>query len=567
MGAAGDVDPTFTTSAADSVYTTPVQPDGRIILTGEFLSVNGTGRNRMARLNSDGTLDSSFSPNANNIVRGAVLQPDGKILLGGEVTSVGSTVRNHFARVNANGSVDSGFNPNAGSNVYSMVLLPDGKILAGGLYNTMGGVTRNNLARVDAGGTLDTSFTLGTSSPSSGVVRCIALQPDGKALIGGLFNAAGGYVRYNMARINKDGTLDIPFQPVLSSTVFSIAIRPDGRILIGGVFNALNDQTRPCLAQLLPDGSPDPSFNTVTDGNVYSIALQTDGKAVISGIFNTAGGVPRSRIARLNADGSLDTAFNPGASGDVRGVTLQADGRILAGGEFTSIGGQARTRIARLLNDSATQSLTVPDPSRIQWLRGGSSPETTQVTFELSTDGGAVWTPMGNGTRISGGWELTGLNLPPLSQVRGRARVSGGYSNFGSGLVESTAAVGSLTRLQAWRFLYFGNAGNTGNAADNADPDGDGVSNLVEYAFDLDPTFPDAPLLPSWQADGAGYVLDFLKPEGVEGITYVAEYNTGLEPDGWLPVPDTAEAAGAHTFRFETEDLSRAFLRCRIVTP
>jgi autotransporter-associated beta strand protein len=104
------------------------------------------------------------------------------------------------------------------------------------------------------------------------------------------------------------------------------------------------------------------------------------------------------------------------------------------------VGGQSRNRIARLLNDPATQSLTIQGTSRIQWLRGGSSPEAQHVTFESSTDGGVNYTFLGNGTRITGGWELTGQSLPASGQIRARARTTGGYSNGSSGLVEAVAA-------------------------------------------------------------------------------------------------------------------------------
>jgi hypothetical protein len=72
----------------------------------------------------------------------------------------------------------------------------------------------------------------------------------------------------------------------------------------------------------------------------------------------------------------------------------------------------------------------------VQWLRGGSAPETFRVTFDLSTDGGTSWTPLGVGTRISGGWTLAGLTLPGTGHVRARARTISGQGNGSSGLVE-----------------------------------------------------------------------------------------------------------------------------------
>jgi hypothetical protein len=62
----------------------------------------------------------------------------------------------------------------------------------------------------------------------------------------------------------------------------------------------------------------------------------------------------------------------------------------------------------------------------VKWLRGGSSPEAVRTTFELSTDGGNTWSYLGPGTRIPGGWELTGLTLSGTGKIRARATVAGG---------------------------------------------------------------------------------------------------------------------------------------------
>jgi hypothetical protein len=109
------------------------------------------------------------------------------------------------------------------------------------------------------------------------------------------------------------------------------------------------------------------------------------------------------------------------------------------------VGGASRNRIARLVNDPATQSLSVPSAGRVQWLRGGASPEAHDVAFDLSTDGGTTWTALGNGTRITGGWERAGLNLPASGLVRARARVTGGQYNGSTGLVEAKIAFSGLT--------------------------------------------------------------------------------------------------------------------------
>ena len=146
----------------------------------------------------------------------------------------------------------------------------------------------------------------------------------------------------------------------------------------------------------------------------------------------------------MDAAGALDAGFNPNANSAVESVALQEDGRILLGGRFTSLGGTARNKFARLFNDPATQTLSAPDATQVAWNRGGSSPEVSQVTFEKSTDGGATWTPLGNGTRIgtTPNWQLTGLSLPATGQLRARGRTSGGCFNGSFGLVRLQACSG-----------------------------------------------------------------------------------------------------------------------------
>jgi hypothetical protein len=138
---------------------------------------------------------------------------------------------------------------------------------------------------------------------------------------------------------------------------------------------------------------------------------------------------PHASPARLNADGTLDAGFNsraspPGPGLNVGLLAVQADGKILVGGTFSTLGGQPRANLGRLnATEPATQSLT-SDGSTITWLRGGTSPEVWRTAFEHSPDG-LTWTDLGTGTRIPGGWQLTGLSLPPAGMIRARGYVTG----------------------------------------------------------------------------------------------------------------------------------------------
>ncbi len=436
----GNPDAGFNPNANGDTYSSALQADGKMVLGGSFTAMGGEARNRIARLNADGTVDAGFNPDANGEVRSVAVQVDGRIVIGGQFTSVGGVTRNGVARLNADGSPDPAFAPEVNGLVRCLTVQPDGKLVLGGAFTTVGGVTRNRLARLNANGTLDTGF----NPDVNGEVRSIAVQADGQLVLGGQFTTVGGVTRNNAARLNASGLLDAGFNPDVGAAVNTVALQVDGRVVIGGPFSSVGGVTRNRLARLNADGTLDPGFNPDANGSPLGMAMQADGKLVLGGDFTTLGAVTRNRVARLNADGTLDASFDPNVNGTVQGVMLQADGQIVIHGAFAGVGGLARNRIARLENDAATQNLPVPDYHRVTWLRSGTSPETLQVTFELSINGGTTWTSLGAGSRISGGWELGGLSLPGSAQVRARARTAGGGGTDSGSLIEAVTAFSAL---------------------------------------------------------------------------------------------------------------------------
>jgi uncharacterized delta-60 repeat protein len=449
QAADGNVDTSFNPAPYNAPDSIAIQPDGKILIGGSFTSVGGTNRNGVARLNADGTVDGSFKdPNFNvylvnlaapNEVYCIAPQADGKIVTGGQFTSVGGVPRNCIARLNADGSVDGSFNPNASTNVQCIALQANGAILIGGSFTNVGGMQRNYIARLNTNGTVDNSF----NPNASGGVASVGLQADGKILIGGNFTSVGGTSHNYIVRLNADGTVDGGFSATANSVVECIAVQADGKILIGGVFTSVDGTARRGLARLNTDGTFDssfnPSFNSSYGCVVYSAAVQADGRILVGGMFEMAGSA-QNYMVRLNVDGSVDNSFNPNVDYTVRGIAMQADGEILIGGNFGNVGGTQRDGMARLLNAVASQTLSVPDSTQVQWLRSGTAPELGQVAFELSADGGSTWTALGNATRVNGGWGLTGLSLPLSGYIRARGRTVGGVFDGSSGLIEQVAS-------------------------------------------------------------------------------------------------------------------------------
>jgi uncharacterized delta-60 repeat protein len=172
-----------------------IQPDGKIVIGGRFSAVNGIARNNIARLNGDGTLDRTFADQLAQGVNGQVnalaIQPEGGIIVGGTFTQAGQFETLNLARYDAEGSVDQTFGGadaaerGANGNVYALAVQPDGKIVVGGNFNAIFGQPRRSIARLNADGTLDSAVT--TENALSGTVRAVASGSDASFVAGGQF--------------------------------------------------------------------------------------------------------------------------------------------------------------------------------------------------------------------------------------------------------------------------------------------------------------------------------------------------------------------------------------------
>jgi uncharacterized delta-60 repeat protein len=288
---------------AGLVYAIVVQPDGKVLIGGDFDRVQGVIRNLIARINRDGTLDATFNANApyvqNATVLTIALQADGKILVGGGfngANSMGGQIRNYIARLDpVTGAADS-FNPNANRAVDKIVVRADGKILVGGAFTTIGGQTRNYIAQIDPITGLADSFNPSPTTGPSRKTNAIAVQADGKIVVGGAFNNMGGQPRNNIARLDPVTGLADSFNPDSGSEVTEIALQPDGKTLVGGVFGHIGGQQRNFIARLDPVTGLADSFNPNANNPIHAITLQPDGKILVGGGFagqNSIGGQAR----------------------------------------------------------------------------------------------------------------------------------------------------------------------------------------------------------------------------------------------------------------------------------
>jgi uncharacterized delta-60 repeat protein len=319
-----------------------------------------------------GSLDLSFNP-APPPVRGiygydysiglSLLQADGNIIVSGGYDN-GMKVW----QLNSHGGFVKTVFDNLDGSVNALANLLDGRVLLSykQFYHGM-----NPIFGFDPDGTNFTVFSpaysiSGSGGGISGDVQCMAVQTDGKVLVGGSF-----FIRplnkVGLMRFNPDGSMDnlkdilvpsVPPQgagPAPCVPVNRLAALPDNRILFSTSYADANWVPRAMLARTHTDGSLDDSFNVVTNGGINLLAVDAAQRILVAGDFTQILGVPRNHIARLLPDGQLDTNFDPGSGPDdtISCLAVQLNGKIWVGGGFTNWNGFPSHCIAKLNSDGS----------------------------------------------------------------------------------------------------------------------------------------------------------------------------------------------------------------------
>ena len=342
-----------------------------------------------------GEVDLAFTPPAaNNFVRALAADSASRLYIGGDFTTLSTTNTTNaavrVARLQPSGAIDADFNlnyapdaavramayvpPRPSNGPVPLMSLPAGDV-DHGLYvagdfslllpqvipliyppRALPPIPFRALARVSIGkpgvpdGTLDATFDAqieGANAQSPPNVRALAVQSDGRLLVGGFFARVGGASRSNLARLNPDGSLDSSFNPTPNGAVHAIALQPDGKILIGGAFSSVNGSERRSIARLNADGSLDSTFVVGTgptggfNGPVHTIAVTLDGEIAVGGQFTSFNGRSfYNNLAKLTSTGAVSPKFNftPGLNNVVNDLHLRADGSLLVSGQFTQAG-------------------------------------------------------------------------------------------------------------------------------------------------------------------------------------------------------------------------------------
>ncbi|MBI3417153.1 MAG: hypothetical protein HY043_17825 [Verrucomicrobia bacterium] len=321
-------DPTFNqTVSADGIISALVaQPDGKLLLFGNFTNVNGIARSRVARLNADGSIDISFvvQEQLGNLYDREipfVLLPDGKLVLAQSNYDELADTNLHVAvRLNQDGSVDHDFiSPVGLGAVGGIARQGDGKIVI--LTSLWKANTRlDRIVRIEVDGKLDASF-----NPDLGVrpfVDSIAIQSSDRLLVGGQFQIGTSVRNVAIIQFNTDGTLDKDFisPPIagskgVSAEVYSMLVMPNDKILVGGRYSdSMNGTTRSPF-RLYANGLFDPTFRA-PDSEFYldnaRLSFASAEKILIASPVYFRNGERSVQLFRANSDGTLDSTFLPG---------------------------------------------------------------------------------------------------------------------------------------------------------------------------------------------------------------------------------------------------------------
>jgi uncharacterized delta-60 repeat protein len=408
----GYIDTNFTATCfgTTSPRALAIQFDGRIIAGGNFSAPGLACVNAIDRMSANGVPDSTFhSPFFAGDRVNAIAFQGNRLIVAGAMRD--GTSFFPLARLNANGSIDYTFpfRVQGASILYNALLIQaDGKIVAAGEANAgvVGGQPFGYIVRVTPDGDLDGSFVGGGGvTPPTGIAPVIAaLAPagGGKMLVGGAFISYRDAARPGLARINLDGTLDGSYLPQISDGIVrALAVQPDGKTLVAGSFT-VNGSSGRALVRLNTDGTVDDSFQPLNGQSTIglSVMLQPDGRVLLGHSFG---------VMRLLTNGSPDTTFGPrnafaqlGTEADnVTALALTANTNLIIGASRVAVSGTERRGVARLfsfLPPLPPPPVIVAQPLT-QVLDAG-----TNVTFSVMATGAPPLTYQWrrNGTRITG---------------------------------------------------------------------------------------------------------------------------------------------------------------------
>ncbi len=527
-----------------------VQPDGKVLVGGHFTNIHDASpaRPNLARLNADGSLDPTFNPPTfNSGILDLAVQPDGKILVAGPFFRVNGAACQGLCRLRPDGSVDFIFNPpdtETGAGMFSVVVDHHSPALGGGRIYAVGPITSRTSPWVRSGvvcllpsGTPDPAFQIGVGAlralDGSGFLsyenRAVALQADGKVLVGGQFGAFNQSAKPNIVRLNPNGSVDESFTaPAFASSqsnvlIFTLLAQPDGKVLVGGRFDSVGGVPHRNLVRLTATGAIDPTWDNgsgSSNGSFQPVSMflpKPDGRVLVAPLSGGAVRGVYTSCAELYTGLPADHGrgrFRSASHGALPGKTIRIAVQRVDGGR-----GAVKIDYATQ-NDSALAGIDyTATAGSLAWADGDTTPKTVSVPSLPGATAGRAFRL--NLATPSGG-------ILPGSDPMTRVTISATYD------------------YEIWRAENFDGPGQSAESLSGleASASADGTPNLLKYALGLAPTdpFQSSVHLPSSLNSGRlrfGFTRDPLKTD----LIYEVQGSTDLV--SWTPL--ARSSAGAPT--------------------
>ena len=336
-----------------SVYAMARQPNGGLILGGDFTLIDGVLRQNLARLRPDGSLDPDWNPPVDGPVVALAADGSNAVYVGGAFDKVGNFTRYNIAKIQPNGIVHSSWQPQSNGTVFALAVDAAGTVYAGGYFDQIGGhLSMSGVAKI-AGGTGNIDMGWNPCNDSCRVHTLTVIN--GSLYVGGNFDQIGGQSRQNLAKLSlATGMADAFWDASVDGLVLALATDGNGSLYVGGAFSQIGGEFRTNIAKIDANnsGAADPVWSPPSVDYVSALAWDGSGHLYAGG-----GGIASLMVGQLhnflirvqgNGTGTIDTSWTPEPNGDVWSLLSDGDGRVHVSGSFDRIGGQRRVGLALL---------------------------------------------------------------------------------------------------------------------------------------------------------------------------------------------------------------------------
>lgn len=587
------IDPTFSDAdwlVGNSGFNGPIRAvvvkGSQFFVGGDFTRAGAVAASRMARWTGEKWV--AMGTGVNGVVNALVVGGT-DLYAAGNFTSAGGVSVNRIAKWDNTAWSDVG--GGIGETNASVLTLAarSTDIYVGGRFNSAGSTSAQNIAKWDA----KTSTWSALGAGVGGTVKALAFY---KAILfaGGTFSSAGTAAAANIAKWN--GTVWSALGSGVDDTVLSLASNGVD-VFAGGYFTAAGGTPAYHAAKWDDTGKAWSALGAGPDSSEGVNALAVSS----SGLYAAVG----SKVARWS--GRAWANVGSGTDGEVLSMATDSSNHLLFVGSFTTVGGSASPYWAglnlptgpdiNLYVDGNPDELLPGQPQAVNF--GVISPGSSATkTFTFHNDG--VTALDVTALTLPQGFEQIGAGVPitlaPTASASVQVRFTGGAaggdysgtmvftSNDPNEASFSIPVLGKVdvteTPQQSWRKQHFDTTANSGDAADDADPDHDGIVNLLEWACNLNPkvvgTLPLSMVSGSSGPDAAfEFIYTRSKSAKNAGTVYSVEWNNTLPgtAEGWSTtgVTESIVSGNAETEQVKAlvpqEGQNKRFVRLRVTSP